>query len=263
MLKRLAFIIMFLFLFVGVAASYEVPRTVLLTENFERHYRDADKAWDGDDDFLCWAAVLSNMLAFATNMDENEFFNWYKKTVENKGNSFMYGMRVFCKEYIEENDMHRCTAFMNMDYVNYYRMGNMRNWIVGSLIRNEILGLGARGLFGGWHAITVYGYTLDEEDRFYLYWTDSNDGKRMMYKDKVLLTPNDVLIFGSGRLAGYAIYEVVTFPLVHVTSALDMNRDDLEYKKMVETDVETHVETHVETYVETYVKTYEHTEEEE
>ncbi len=244
MLKRLTFIIMFLFLFVGIATPYEVPRTVLLTEEFKSHYRDADKTYDGDD-MLCWAAVMSNMLAFITDGDEDEWFDWYKERVENKGNTYLYGMTVFCEEYVKENDKNLCTAFVNMDYVNFYRTGDMRSWIVGTLIKSEIIGLGARSLlFGGWHAITVYGYTLDEEDRFYLYWTDSSDGKRMMYKDRVSLAPNGVLMFSTGTLMAYTIYEAISLSIYGATAALEMNKDTLDY------------------FYEELANTYEYTEEE-
>lgn len=225
MLRKITFIIMFLFMFISVAIAYEVPRQVLLTENFKRHYRDADKAWDDSDSLLCWAAVLSNMIAFTTDTDEDVIFNWFKKNVGNKPNSFLYGMLVLCKDYIGKEHETSCIPFVNMDYVNYYRTEDLRNWIIGSLIRNEIIGMATQAILGNWHAITVYGYEVDDDGVFYLYWTDSDDEKRMMYKDKVRFDPYGINVFASGALWGSTIYEAVSLSVSDPTALLEINRE--------------------------------------
>lgn len=206
--------------------SYELRSKIILTEDYNRDYRDIDKKYDGKDDKMCWAASISNMISFALNDDKAQhYFDWFKEHFENKPIPLIKGFASFCEEYNNQTDITECEVFRNLKYRDVQKTPDLRDWIIGSFMRNEILIIGVFNMeFLSSHVVTLYGYEI-EDDKFYLYWVDSNDGEKVLYKDHI--APDwytKAIQFESGVLSGWAILQAVSLPVDIKDSVIDIHK---------------------------------------
>ena len=67
--------------------------------------------------------------------------------------------------------------------------------------------------------------SFSSDDKIFLYWVDSNDGQKVLYKDPI--APDwytKAVQFESGILSGWAILQAVSLPVDIKDSAIDIHK---------------------------------------
>jgi hypothetical protein len=238
MLKKiLSIAVMIIMIFCTPGNAYKLPDKVLLTDIYQREYRDVNKTWDGDSN-LCWAATLSNMISFARNDNKaQEYFDTFKRISLNLGNISFWALRAFCQETNENKDVRYCDLFRDSEaIVTWYNTKDIMTDLIMALNQHKVIYLGiSNTIHGGGHAVTLYGYDTDEDGNLYFHIVDNDDKKREMYRIKVSLERHwirviwaleDTDIFGPG----WYIHEFMSLPINDKSTYTSMQIFEERYK---------------------------------
>ena len=142
---------------------------------------DANKKYDGDDDKLCWAATISNMLTWTNwstpvaSNDTDTIFSYYKSNWTNDGGSAYYGAdwwfdgtnnKQGVSDWAQDDAVGGGGFFPSLNIDDYYSYStyykNNQNQAMSQLATymddglSVSLGLGGSGA----HAVTAWGYEI-------------------------------------------------------------------------------------------------------
>ena len=138
-------------------------------------FADADKIEQGDTN-MCWGAAAANMITWAGwAADEDDTFNIFREHFEDNPG---YVYDALCHYF--DNYVSGITA--EMVAVRENRSPKLLDFIVSAVHEGKGVALkidSPRKKNG--HFVSIYGYSyFAEEDKFILYFTDSDDGRHRM-----------------------------------------------------------------------------------
>ncbi len=181
----------------------------LVTDVFPGSYTDVEKSPENDDDdYLCWASAVSNMLvwtgwgqAYSTSSTAaDDIFEYFGQHWTDEGGYVYKGIQWWFDGYDYPGstgsivDVFGGGAFYpSEDYLNYFHEERTPSLamdaIVSYLTSGYGVGLGIylAGYTSG-HALTCWGYDYNELGEYVGLWvTDSDDSKESLYPDDTLV----------------------------------------------------------------------------
>ena len=162
-------------LYVYLEDSYQMENSTYLN----RDWRDVNKEFDGNDEWLCWAASASNVLAYAGygGGDEEFIFNYFKSTFSNGRNY----VRVAIEHWLEVHE-EMSLQEAKLQISEYVNPTNYRAEIIFCFEQENGIVIDINDGEGFHHSLTVWGYFYDEgSDTFSIYFTDSNDQSNYLH----------------------------------------------------------------------------------
>jgi hypothetical protein len=138
-------------------------------------FADADKIEQGDTN-MCWGAAAANMITWAGwAADEDDTFDIFRDHFEDKPGYVYDALRHYFDNYVPG-------VSAEMVAVRENRSSKLLDFIVSAVHEGKGVALkidSPRKKNG--HFVSIYGYSyLAEEDKFILYFTDSDDGRHRM-----------------------------------------------------------------------------------
>lgn len=158
-------------------------------------YYDADKSSDNsDDDLMCWAASVSNLLAWTGwgsvySSNEDKLFSYFQEYWTDAGSTIynglywwftgenLYTYRGWAQEEVDGGGGFY-PAYRVTDYLAGTDNPSSAMDAIASLLQNGYaIGLSLYNGGSSGHAVTLWGYETDSENNFSGIWiTDSDDG---------------------------------------------------------------------------------------
>lgn len=179
-----------------------------LMKRYKRPFCDVNKTYR-DDNLMCWAASVSNMVGFSLQYNPETAFANFKKKYKNQPKS-TYNMLLafFLSNGYSRSDFLVSTT---TDNANFNKRIDLS--IIGSLCQGRVVTIGVKlnkkATTG--HALTVYGFETIK-GRIYLLYVDSDDLRRKLYKDRINCKKS-ITMFTTGRLKGQIIVSVVALKI--------------------------------------------------
>jgi hypothetical protein len=218
----LGIVVMIIMLLIMSGLAYGLEYEYTLMKRYNRPYIDVNKTYKGDDN-MCWAAAVVNSAHFSSGLKgkkiAKEGFNWLLKVHGNTGEKMDVGYALYLKQ---DRDYLYRNGFVG--FMFHKRKKKFLKWIGAALDQGEVVTLqteltDAIGAGEGQkktyrHALTVYGYAFNGKSIALIY-VDSDDGKRKLYKESIVMNKDGTLTFAEGsEYHGYIITGAFTLNVV-------------------------------------------------
>lgn len=187
--KKLFFYIFLLFIihvvfiyFVQVALAFRVD------EVYKRPIIDVNKALDGTDDYLCFAAAATNLLVWSYGVDAEETWKLFKYEYKNNkyGGTIKGALILYLTKFYTNRSPAEIRLAINRIYENKFNPKHFKYFILGSLYTGRIVFINLRQTDGTTHVLTVYGAEEILKNHLKLEVVDSDDKKTGLFNIEIM-----------------------------------------------------------------------------
>lgn len=193
----------------GARSKTNIIFDVRIDKIYNKPFVDVNKTPEIDkDDLLCWLMAASNMIAWESKNPKVTGDYVYESYLQNY--SYRGGGRIY--KAIKELGWFSKYTFI----VGDNKFADL--WILGSLIKGDIVAIEIVESFTHndtfAHVLTVYGmaYEFDtndsEKQKLFLYYVDSDDNIRKLYREEIFINKTGLLEFKTGEYTGWKTFMI-------------------------------------------------------